>query len=125
MATTNTPGTRNSRKPVDLFGAVDEGAEIIAKTPYMGPMLRNVLKHAASRAIFCPVTRNVLDLRTIVLITVEGTDTLDTVIGVDPEAWMASGKGTVDLVHAQGGTVKVLTRKHVDTAVRAANKAAA
>lgn len=125
MSTTAIPGTRDSRKPVDLFGAENEAVALVGTSPHLASMIRNTLRYAASRTMFCPVTGNVLDMRTVVLVTVEGTVSINGVVATSPEAWMKSGPDTVAVVQKLGGTVKVLTRKHVDAAVRAAQKASA
>lgn len=123
MSGATVKGGKGSRVPVDLFGAVDEALEMLGDDP--SPVVRyalpNLLKSAAGRAIFCPVTDEVLDYRSCVVITCEGNGN-SVVSVVSPAGWADAGPSLVERVQGEtvGGVVKVLTLRHVNARLRAA-----
>lgn len=91
---------------MELFGAIDEAAELGVSELTKG-MFVGLLKSAAGTTMFCPITSRILDYRTCVVVTVEG-DTNE-IITVSPEGWEQNGAGAVEVANRNGSVVKVMT----------------
>lgn len=116
--TNNTPGTRNSNKPAELHGANDEAAAMLEESELARHMIPQTLKACAGHGITCPVTGNVLDYRTVIVVTVTRADDDSSVYPLSPEAWHDQGQAVMDAAHVNGLTVDALTLRHMRAAVR-------
>lgn len=62
---------------------------------------REVLRYAVQRAIFCPVTNNVLDVRRAVLVTISVTGQRDVIQIMTATAWDVAEQRVRDGILAQ------------------------
>jgi hypothetical protein len=115
MSAMKVRGEKGTRGPVELFGARNEAEELGARSPLALSMVGGALKACAGRAMFCPVTGQILDYRTVVVVT----SSTGGVVALSPRGWVERGAGLVEAAGEAGATLDVLTWRHVQAVRRA------